>query len=110
MVKIRLTRTGKRNHATYRLGAFDSRTRRDGRSIEILGNYDPHVADKAARAKFDVERIKYWLSVGAQPSDKVGVLLREAGVEIPKPKKRKRKPAKTGDGKTKAPAAKPAKK
>ncbi len=58
---------------------MDSRTPRDGRPIEELGYYDPMVRDVDARAVLDRERIDYWLSVGAQPSEKVSVLIKKYG-------------------------------
>ena len=53
------------------------RTPRDGRAIEELGTYDPMVRDKDRRVSLNAERIRYWLSVGAQPSEKVGVLIKK---------------------------------
>ena len=64
---------------------MDSRSPRDGRSIEELGHYDPMVRNKEARTVLDVNRIRYWLSVGAQPSHKVQVLLNKKGVKKPAP-------------------------
>jgi len=61
-VRIRLTRTGRRNRACYRIGAFDSRTRRDGRCLEILGHYDPIVKDPKEQVTLDADRVKHWLS------------------------------------------------
>ena len=54
---------------------MDSRSPRDGRSIEDVGHYDPMVPDKSQRVNLDMERIDYWMSVGALPSDKVAVLI-----------------------------------
>jgi small subunit ribosomal protein S16 len=82
MVKIRLTRCGRRNAPYWRIGAFDSRTRRDGRPIEYLGSYDPHKEKDEDKITFDRERVEHWLSVGAQPSDTVAQLLRKHGVEL----------------------------
>ncbi len=105
MVKIRMARFGKRNRPFFRIGVFDTRTRRDGRTIEFLGYYDPFGQDPSTSIRLDVERARYWLSVGAQPSEKVGVLLKKAGVEPPagrKPRsKRKPKKAVAGSGRTK---------
>ena len=64
---------------------MDSRTPRDGRSIEELGHYDPMVRNTDARAVLNVNRIRYWLSVGAQPSEKVQALLNRHGVKKPAP-------------------------
>ncbi|MHC4779465.1 MAG: 30S ribosomal protein S16 [Planctomycetota bacterium] len=90
MVRIRLTRFGKRNRAFYRIGVFDARTRRDGRTIEFLGHYDPFSKEPSAECKIDLDRAKHWLSVGAQPSEKVAVLLRKAGLQTAKKKPRKK--------------------
>ncbi|MHC5079452.1 MAG: 30S ribosomal protein S16 [Planctomycetota bacterium] len=93
MVRIRLTRLGKRNRPFYRVGVFDSRTRRDGRSIELIGYYDPFGKAPEEALKIDMERARHWLNVGAQPSEKAGVLLRKAGLPWPpdSPKKKKKK-------------------
>ena len=58
---------------------MDSRSPRDGRAIEELGTYDPMVPETDARADLQGDRIAYWLSVGAQPSQKVGVLIKKYG-------------------------------
>ena len=60
---------------------MDARNPRDGRVLEELGTYDPMVPDADARAVLDGERINYWLSVGALPSDKVKVLIEKYGAE-----------------------------
>jgi len=73
---------------------MDTRTRRDGRAIEELGFYDPVVAaDKEATFTLNEERAKYWLSVGATPSETVASLLVRKGLELPS-KKGKKKSAK----------------
>ena len=64
---------------------MDARTPRDGRSIEELGHYDPMVRNTEARTVLNVNRIRYWLSVGAQPSEKVQALLNRFGVKKPGP-------------------------
>lgn len=85
MVRIRMKSMGRRHRPFYRICAMDSRTPRDGRTIEELGHYDPLVRDPAAREVLNVNRIRYWLSVGAQPSEKVAVILERHGVRKPKP-------------------------
>ncbi|MCE9563561.1 MAG: 30S ribosomal protein S16 [Planctomycetes bacterium] len=60
---------GRTHRHYYRIVAIDARQPRDGRVIEELGVYDPHVADKEARVKLKPSRIKYWQSVGALPSE-----------------------------------------
>ena len=75
-VKLRLTRTGGKNDLSYRVVAVDSRAPRDGRNLENLGWYDP----KKAGTNFDLklDRIEYWRSKGALPSDTVRSLIRRA--------------------------------
>ena len=77
MLRIRLTRTGRRNRPSYRLVVQDARTRRDGPAKETLGWYDPVSKDK--QYEFDLERVGYWVSQGAQPSEKARALLKKAG-------------------------------
>ena len=80
-VRIRMKKLGRRHRPFYRICAMDSRTPRDGRVLEELGTYDPMVPETDARAVLNGERINYWLGVGAQPSDKVGVLIKKYGAE-----------------------------
>ncbi|HBO42712.1 MAG TPA: 30S ribosomal protein S16 [Planctomycetaceae bacterium] len=70
---------GRRHRPFFRICAIDQRAPRNGRVLEELGTYDPMVAETDARAKLDGERVRYWLGVGAQPSDKVGVLIKKYG-------------------------------
>lgn len=78
-VRLRMKRMGRRHRPFYRLCAVDRRGSRDGRVIEYLGHYDPMVSETDARAVLQPERIDYWLSVGALPSDKVKVLIKKYG-------------------------------
>ena len=80
-VRIRMKQMGRRHRRFYRICAVDGRKPRDGRVLEELGTYDPMIADVEARTILNAERINYWLSVGAQPSDKVGVLIKKYGAE-----------------------------
>lgn len=80
MVKLRLKRFGRRNRPFYRLCAMDSRAPRNGKAIEELGSFDPLEKDTAKQAQLNAERIRYWLSTGAQPSETVRSLLRRSGV------------------------------
>jgi len=80
-VAIRMKRMGRKNREYYRICATDRRSPRDGRVIEELGTYDPHVSETDARCTLDGERIRYWLSVGAQPSDAVRILIKKYGPE-----------------------------
>lgn len=75
MVKIKLAVTGSRNRKTYRIVVMEEGKRRDGKSIEILGSYNPLV--KPPKLILNAERLKYWLSVGAQKTDGVSAILKE---------------------------------
>lgn len=96
-VRIRLTRVGATKRPSYRVVAIDKRRARDGRALEILGFYDP-LTDPAT-VKLDADRIQAWISKGAQPSETVVKLMRQAEngaatlrAEKPKPAPRARKP------------------
>ena len=78
-VRIRLKRMGRTHRPFYRISAMDSRSPRNGKDIERLGYYDPMVSEKDARVKLNNERIAYWLSVGAKPTEKVKVLIDKYG-------------------------------
>lgn len=80
-VRIRMKRMGRRHRPFYRVCAVDGRKARDGRVIEYLGHYDPMVSETDARASLNTERIDYWISVGAQPSDKMSVLIKKYGTD-----------------------------
>ena len=83
-MKIRLARGGSKKRPFYAIVAADSRMPRDGRFIEKLGTYNPMLPkDSEERVKMNMERIKYWLSEGAQPTDRVSRMLEAAG-ELPK--------------------------
>jgi small subunit ribosomal protein S16 len=74
-----MKRMGRKNREYYRICASDRRSPRDGRVIEELGTYDPHVPETDARCTLNGARIQHWLSVGAQPSDAVRVLIKKYG-------------------------------
>ncbi|NDC82478.1 30S ribosomal protein S16 [bacterium] len=77
-IKIRLKRQGKKKQPVYRLVVADSREARGGQAIEILGLYNPR--SNPVQFDFNEERVKYWISVGAQLSDPVQRLLGNQGV------------------------------
>jgi small subunit ribosomal protein S16 len=77
-VKIRLRRVGRKKSPMYRIVVADSKSPRDGKFIEIVGQYQPRTGDKALNLVAD--RVNYWLNVGAQPTDTVRSLLRKAGL------------------------------
>ena len=70
-LKLRLARAGTKKRPYYHIVLADARSPRDGRFIEKIGNYDPMLADESKRVNIDAERAKHWLSVGAQPTDRV---------------------------------------
>jgi small subunit ribosomal protein S16 len=83
---IRLSRGGSKKRPYYKIVVADSRSPRDGRFIERIGSYNPLLAkDDEKRVVLDVERAKHWVSVGAQPSDRVARFLDAAGVKERKP-------------------------
>lgn len=82
MVRIRLQRLGQTHRPFYRIVAADIRAPRDGRFIEILGTYDP-VSLKADNIALKEERIKHWIGVGAQPTEKVRSILEKKGLLAP---------------------------
>ena len=77
-VRLRLKRTGRRNRAFYRIGAYHHTPRRDGKPVEDLGWYDPVSADDTRRYLLNLERAEYWLAQGAQPSETVRSLIKRA--------------------------------
>lgn len=102
-VRIRLTRTGKKHQPSYRIVVADSQVKRDGKSLEILGFYNP--LTEPATIKVDHARFDYWLSVGAQPSDPIRKLIlgqkrmrmksKKRTTETEKETEKKEKPAAT---------------
>jgi small subunit ribosomal protein S16 len=103
-MKIRLARGGSKKRPHYAVVATDSRNPRDGRFLEKLGTYDPMLAkDHEGRVKMDLDRVKHWLGLGAQPTDRVARMLEAAGVL---PKKERNNPKSAIPGKTMAERAK----
>ena len=82
-VRIRLKKVGRRHRPAYRVTAVDSRRPRDGRVLEELGIYDPAHPTPDLRVKLNIERIRYWLGVGAQPSDTVRRLIEKDATASP---------------------------
>ncbi|MBN2591134.1 MAG: 30S ribosomal protein S16 [Sedimentisphaerales bacterium] len=80
-VKIRMTRIGRRHRPFFRINAIESRSPRDGRVIEKLGQYDPIEKDVEKQIILNKERIEYWLSKGAIPSDTVSQILLRNGIK-----------------------------
>lgn len=78
MVTIRLSRGGAKKRPFYHIVVTDSRNRRDGRYIERLGYFNPIAAGGERKLKLDLERADYWVSQGAQTSDRVANLVKQA--------------------------------
>ena len=79
-LKIRLRSQGRRNHIVYRLVLTDARSPRDGKYLELLGSYDPHV--KVENVKVDSERTLFWLKNGAELSEKAESLVKRAAPDV----------------------------
>jgi small subunit ribosomal protein S16 len=82
-VRLRLTKTGRKNRPCYRIVAADKYAKRDGKTLEILGLYDPLEKDQDKQVTVKRDRIEYWLSIGAQPSDTVSNIMKRAGIKKP---------------------------
>ncbi len=80
MVRIRMQRYGRRNRPFYRIAAVEKRARRDGPVVENLGWYNPIATDASKMMEINAERVAYWLSKGAQPSDTVRDFLAKRGL------------------------------
>lgn len=98
-LRLRLSRAGAKKRPYYRIVVADSRSPRDGRFIEKVGNYNPMLAkDHADRVVLDQERVRYWLGNGALPSDRVARFLADAGLmekpDVPRQSKKDQPKAK----------------
>jgi len=83
-VRIRLQRMGRRHRPFYRIGVCDARTPRDGRMIENVGYYDPLAKTEEKQVVLKEERIRHWLSQGAQPTKTVSEILKRKGILVSK--------------------------
>ena len=104
-VKIRLSRTGAKKQPTYRIVVAEERSKRDGRLVERLGHFDPRT--EPPTIVLNEERTRYWLSVGARPTDALGIILRRAGISdqyVRQHAARKSKSAKAEEAAPKPPA------
>ena|SRR5690554_5563512 len=96
-MKIRLARGGSKKRPHYAIVATDSRMPRDGRFLEKLGTYNPLLPkDSEDRVKVNMERVQYWLSKGAQPTDRIARFLEAAGIRE-KAERKNMKKAEPGD-------------
>jgi small subunit ribosomal protein S16 len=89
-VALRLKRCGRPHRPFYRLEAIEKRNARGGRSLEVIGLYDPMVEDEQKKVKLKVDRIQYWLGQGARPSETVTSFLRKVDVKYGKKKSSRR--------------------
>jgi small subunit ribosomal protein S16 len=76
-VRIRMKKIGRKHRPFYRICVMDSRVHREGKAIEEIGWYDTSIADKSKRVKVNLERVDYWVSVGASLSDRVATLVKK---------------------------------
>ena len=76
-VRIRMKKIGRKHRPFYRICVMDSRVHREGKAIEEIGWYDTSVTDKSKRVKVNLERVEYWVSVGASMSDRVATLVKK---------------------------------
>ncbi|MDR2435722.1 MAG: 30S ribosomal protein S16 [Puniceicoccales bacterium] len=81
-LKIRLQRQGNRNRPVYRIVVAESTSRRDGRYVEALGNYDPRARGNAKEFTFNLDRASYWMSVGAKPTETVRSIVKRARASV----------------------------
>ena len=80
MLRIRLSRAGRKHLAVYRVAVYESATRRDGPFVERLGEYDPRQPKPAEKFHIDEERLKFWVGKGARPTPGLQRLLKHAGL------------------------------
>ncbi|SFI11197.1 30S ribosomal protein S16 [Planctomicrobium piriforme] len=76
-VRIRMKKLGRTHRPFFRICIMDQQSPRNGKAIEEVGTYDPMVRDKSKRVTLKMDRVEHWMSVGAQPSEKVAVLIRK---------------------------------
>ncbi|MFH0937891.1 MAG: 30S ribosomal protein S16 [Planctomycetota bacterium] len=89
-----MQKLGRRNRSFFRVVVMDARVKRQGAYLEKLGQYDPREKDVAKRFVVNLDRVKYWISVGAQPTEGLGVLLKASGMSFAPPLKPKAKKVK----------------
>lgn len=82
-LKIRLQRHGASHRPFYRMVVTEAASRRDGRFVEVLGTYEPQASGKSVELRVNLERVDYWKSVGAKPTDTAASLIRKARREVP---------------------------
>ncbi|MEW5719500.1 MAG: 30S ribosomal protein S16 [Chloroflexota bacterium] len=105
-VKIRLARIGAKKQAAYRVVVAEEHSKRDGRIVEKIGHYDPRT--EPPTVVLNEERTKYWLGVGARPTDALGPILKRAGITDKYVKMRTARKSKSAAAEEAKPADKPA--
>jgi small subunit ribosomal protein S16 len=102
-VVIRMKRMGRTNRPTYRISVAHAPAKRDGRTLETIGHYDPASSVKDLQLKIDLERARFWIDHGARPSPTVASILRRLGATKDRPPKKVRsRPGRKKDTKTRA--------
>ena len=102
-VKIRLSRMGAKKQPTYRIVVAEERSKRDGRLVERLGHFDPRTDPPTI--VLNEERSRYWLGVGARPTDALGIILRRAGISDKYVRQHTARKSKAAKAEAAAPAA-----
>mmetsp|Transcript_6556 Transcript_6556/g.16221 ORF Transcript_6556/g.16221 Transcript_6556/m.16221 type:complete len:106 (+) Transcript_6556:158-475(+) len=88
VVRLRLQRFGRKHSPFYRMVAADARAPRDGKHLEIVGTYNPMASSAGMKEiRLKTDRLRYWISVGAQPSDRVAWILGKFGILPPPPQR-----------------------
>ncbi len=105
-VKIRLSRMGAKRQPTYRIVVAEERSKRDGRLVERLGHFDPRT--EPPTIVLNEERTRYWLGVGARPTDALGIILRRAGISDKYVRQHTARKSKSAKAEEAAPAPAPA--
>ncbi len=82
MVRMRLSRAGTKKKPYYHVVVADSRSKRDGKNIDVLGYYNPIHPDEEKQYKLNEEKVLHWHQRGAQPSDTVRALIRKQGIQL----------------------------
>lgn len=80
MVKIRLSKRGKKKNAYFHIVAVDENKKRDGAVLDLLGNYNPNAVEAKAKAKIDLEKYKAWIAKGAQPTETVVQIVKNSSL------------------------------
>ncbi|MGH7149690.1 MAG: 30S ribosomal protein S16 [Planctomycetota bacterium] len=101
-VRIRFKMVGRKNRPSFRLVACDVRAPRDGRTLELLGHYDPLIEDEQKRLVLDEERVRFWIGRGARPTESAREFLRRRGILFPAPAREKRRRAERKRGRSRS--------